>query len=692
MRRASQRSLSCDALFPRPLHHPCLYRLQAELVDHSLSKCIATRCADADWRLVRAARSPPSNAKSGGSKGGKATAAAAPAPTAAYAELERRWLHLHQLRLAMSSSPLLAWTQAASARFMLLHLRAGFECELYHADELGAVFWNVEGATTLAYRAAQRLNMAALLTRESSELRTVTAETRDVRAAGYWVNPLALEIAGSAAALVRFEDPAAGLAELSAASLRGTAVLAEGDKTEVPGSEAASSGVASGGAAAAATAAQVCASPVLTTLPGLSAGSPAAPLSDSEKADVAQRAAAATAGLHERLANALSAARDSPPWNAQLLEAEIYAARGCVRLLAACQLAGLWRGMPDDDLAAAAAEPASAAAAAEPGASVAPSQSTDSPLPDFDLSRFLPARPSSVLYARRFRDFSTFLHPAPPSWDAYVDAYVRQPLADAPMSLAKLLATADECFIEAHSTAARLVEQLAAVAAVGPDGVLPVLTLQGPRPPPAESPVVAKATGKGKRAVAAPPALPAVRTVSIASSSAEVLGVPALLVTVTRLAKATQANRVAGLAIRKDNRAIEAMRYYAFAAATRQLQAEGGSAALSDATSTLTPPGETSTPESVASSASGHSEPRPDTAAAQLDSSSAGVQAQGAASALAAPPSSLPALLPFGYGSALAVSGGGSSGSLPPSTTIRLDFSFHPYFGVVKLPSVIKRA
>ena len=204
---------------------------------------------------------------------------------------------------------------------------------------------------------------------------------------------------------------------------------------------------------------------------------------------------------------------------------------------------------------------------------------------------------------------------------------------------------------------------------MGPDGVLPVLTLQGSSPPPADSAIVAKATGKGKRAAAAPPAPPAVRTVSIASSSAEVLGVPALLVTVTRLAKATQANRVAGLAIRKDNRAIEAMKYYAFAAAARQLQAEGGSAAPAEATSTLAPPREAGKPESVASS-------------------SAGVQAEGTASTLAA--SSVPVLLPFGYGGA--ASGGSSGGSLPPPTTIRLDFSFHPYFGVVKLPSVIKRA
>lgn len=620
-------------LTPPPPPHP----LQAELTDHALSVCIANRCADADRRLLRARGS-----------GGKGSGKAAASGAADELQLERRWLHLHQLRLAMSSSPLLAWMQSLSARFMLLHLRIGFECELYHEDELGAVYWNIDGISTLAYRAAQRLNMAALLTREAPELRAVTSETLAVRAAGAWVNPLALEVAGGAAALARFADPAVGLAELSAASLRGKPVLEEEirrkDASVTQGVAGGDGAAAEGEADASAQGGEGCAADA----PGISKkararaaalASLATPLSDSEKADAATRAAAATAALHERLAAALAAARDTPPWHVQLIEADIYASRGCMSLLAACQLAGLWRGLPDDGSGiAASALPTAGGGGHSVQASSAKVAAgpADAVLPAFSFDAFLPARSSAILYERRFRDFSTFTHPAPPSWAAYRDAFIRQPLADAPISLASLLANADECFTEAHTATSRLIAQLTAVTAVGPDGALPVLTVKSAARPSADASAVAVAAGKGKRGgTAAPPVVPTTRTACIASSSAEVLAAPALLAAVTRLGKAAQANRIAGLALRKNDRAVDALRYYTEAAAVRPaLASDAAALPASDATvGTVVPP------------------PPVD----------------------AATPSPL---IPFGF-----VAGGG----------VRLDFSYHPLVGVVKLPSVIKR-
>lgn len=600
---------------------------QAELTDHSLSVCIANRCADADRRLLRARRG-----------GGKGKAGA----SSEELQLERRWLHLHQLRLAMSSSPILAWTQSLSARFMLMHLRIGFECELYHEDELGAVYWNIDGISTLAYRAAQRLNMSALLTREAPELRSVTAETLAVRAAGAWVNPLALEVAGGAAALARYSDPAVGLAELSAASLRGAPVLEEElrrkDATlEAPEDGGGSDPTAQSGEASASDAVAL---GVPKTSPGMAAtlDAVATPLSDAEKAEAATRAAAATAALHERLAAALAAARDTPPWHVQLLEADIYASRGCISLLAACQLAGLWRGLPDSPSGGSAATAAPPAGAPAPTATLA-EDAAAAPLPEFSFDRFLPARSSAILYERRFRDFSTFAHPAAPTWEAYRDAFIRQPLADAPISLASLLANADECFTEAHTVVSRIVAQLNAIAAVGPDGSLPVLTVKSPARPSADAGTAVVAAGKGKRGGGPPPpAVPATRTACIVSSSAEVLSVPALLAAVTRLGKAAQANRIAGLALRKNDRAVDALRYYTEAAETRRGP-------------------ETTTPEAS-------------TSVLTVSEASSG-SASAVATALAAP------LVPFGY-----VAGGPG---------VRLDFSFHPVVGVVKLPSVIKK-
>ncbi len=139
--------------------------LQAENLDHSLLLCFASRCMDVDRRLLRSEASPSK---------GKAGAASKQQRAAVSTDLERDWLHLHQLRLAATSSPLLSWMQALSSRLMLLYMRIGFECELYHVDELGAVYWHLDHLITALHRAQQKIVSAATLTRTAPELRQVS--------------------------------------------------------------------------------------------------------------------------------------------------------------------------------------------------------------------------------------------------------------------------------------------------------------------------------------------------------------------------------------------------------------------------------------------------------------------------------------------------------------------------------------
>jgi hypothetical protein len=149
---------------------------QAEVADHSLLLSLASRCSDIDRRLLRSEES----ASAGKSKAAAAAAARLRAANqlGPASELERRWLHLHQLRLAATSSPLLPWMQALSSRLMLLHLRIGFECELYHVDELGAVYWQIDHLINVSYRAQQKVISSAALLRAAPELREVSAQGR----------------------------------------------------------------------------------------------------------------------------------------------------------------------------------------------------------------------------------------------------------------------------------------------------------------------------------------------------------------------------------------------------------------------------------------------------------------------------------------------------------------------------------
>lgn len=523
---------------------------------------------------------------------------------------------------------------------MLIHVRIGFECELYRLEEMGAVYCHLEALWSMAYRAAQRLAVATVLTREAPELRAMTADTLAVRDGGSWVSPLSLEIAGGEAALARFADPSAGLAELARASLGGSPLLAEQQKIlqEAPCSSVAPEG--EGGMTLASAIAVTAASTGEIQL--ASHSEVPVPLSDSEKAEIAKLAEIATAPLHQRLLAAITASRDTPSWPVQLLEAQIHATRGCLRLLAVCQLAGLWRGLPDD---------ADSSAKSEKSSSVLPkardelaASAVDAVLPEFSFSRFIPPRPSSILYKHRYRDFASFMHPAPPSWETYVGTWVRQPLAGAPSSLITLLDAAGACFADAHAAAANLSEQLNAATRVGPDGALPTVTVKIPAQSAstAGDGVVGSKTSKRSGSHVDTQT----RTACVVGNSADVLNAPSLLATATRLSKAAQANRVAALAIRKDSRILAALEYYAEAVQSNQLVRSLDS--------------DKRAPQGLEG---GHMLPA---SASVLDASI-----------------SVTPLVPFG--SQVDVTGG-----VAVEPCIRLDYSFHPLIGVVKLPSVMK--
>jgi hypothetical protein len=282
-------------------------------------------------------------------------------------------------------------------------------------------------------------------------------------------------------------DVAAALADLSASSLRGAplshdALLkdlpAAGETPGLGGSRSAAvaaddeealsavavsqaskkSGKQKGGKGATASAASAAAEAVH------SAASLPPPLDAVELQTMQHRVSSAVAPLHEKLRSALVALRDMPPtWHSWHLTSPLQAlCKGNVSLLAACQLAGLWKGLADDAPAAVAStdlndrgvtaatsavrSPVAAEVADATDSTVSPEAALRSTMsqerpatPLFALRDFLPQRSSELLYSRRFKDYSRFMHPSPPVWKDYADAIIRRPLEDPQNSLASLL-------------------------------------------------------------------------------------------------------------------------------------------------------------------------------------------------------------------------------------------------------------
>jgi hypothetical protein len=421
-----------------------------------------------------------------------------------------------------------------------------------------------------------------------------------VRAAGSWINSLALENAGGAAGLAAMTaETALALAELCASSLMAAPIL---ESQLLPPSSALAAADESTTQMEDDELSVVAKSTKKSVKQKAVGARPLTQLLDvAEASAMQQRVNLALAPMHERLKMALIALREAPPsWQAQLAMMQQGICRGNVRLLAACQLGGLWRGLPDDSSSPVAASvvsgtpllssstvlPSDVAKLESSSATAASSSPSTSGLPIFNMSDFLPTRSSELLYTRRFRDFSTFAHPATPTWNEYADAFIRKPALDIPLHLPALLQvggwlfsaakfcftvqshprtlpfimlqSAEECFADAFVIAGRLEKLLETLSS----GVVPIATAAPTVP---DQPKIGQAVHHAKSSKRADlkmqmPGTSATLSgsapiaVNVISSSADIIYSAALLSDVSKSTKVSMACRVAARAVSKDSR------------------------------------------------------------------------------------------------------------------------------------------